>query len=87
MTEASKPKPTDHFHHRYADKEVLRKALIEMGFKDEDIKIWATGPTGFDVQLPRQITEEEKETIYHRFFLAVYNRRAPPKDMGEDEDD
>lgn len=40
MTEASKPKPTDHFHHRYADKEVLRKALIEMGFKDEDIKIW-----------------------------------------------
>lgn len=33
------PTATDELHHRYADTAVLRKALIEMGFKDKDIKI------------------------------------------------
>jgi hypothetical protein len=39
MGDASKFKATDHFAHRYAKKDVLRKALIDLKIKDEDIKI------------------------------------------------
>ncbi len=32
-------KATDNFEHRYENPKVLRQALIDMGFKDEEIKI------------------------------------------------
>ncbi|RYC61451.1 hypothetical protein CHU98_g4762 [Xylaria longipes] len=83
MAEVSKPNPTDNIAHRYEDPAVLRKALIEMGFKDEDIKIWATEAKGLDVQLPRELTSE---TISKKFEEAAYAKRAAPK-KEEDGDD
>ncbi|KAI1755862.1 hypothetical protein F4782DRAFT_372527 [Xylaria castorea] len=84
MAEASERKPTDNLKHRYADQAVLRKALIDMGIKDKDINIWATESTGLDVELPRQLTRQEKEAIYKKFEEAEYARRVPPE--GDDDD-
>jgi hypothetical protein len=39
MAEPPKFTATDNFQHRYAKMEVLREALIALGFKDEEIRI------------------------------------------------
>ncbi|KAI1744465.1 hypothetical protein F4680DRAFT_225739 [Xylaria scruposa] len=78
-------KPTDNLGHRYAEREVLREALKEMGFKDKEIRIWETESRGFDVNLPRELTNKEKETIFKKFEAAAYAKRAPPP--GDDNDD
>ncbi|KAI0458535.1 hypothetical protein F5B21DRAFT_435656 [Xylaria acuta] len=87
MAEESNRKPTDNLSHRYQNQEVLRKALIDMKFKDKDIKIWATEAKGLDVQLPRELTEDEKTAIYKKFEEVVYAQRRPPKGVAEDEDE
>ncbi|RWA11457.1 hypothetical protein EKO27_g3650 [Xylaria grammica] len=86
MAEPAKFTATDNFEHRYAEPIVLRKALIELGFKDEDIKIRATEAKGLDVQLPREVTKEQKQFIYQKFVDAKYAKRAPPQIL-DDEDE
>ncbi|KAI3327009.1 hypothetical protein HD806DRAFT_379832 [Xylariaceae sp. AK1471] len=84
MTEAPKFKATDSFEGRYVDKEVLRKALVGLGFKDTEIKIQATETKGLDVELPKEITKEQKASINKQFVDA--KNRPPPKEA-DDEDD
>ncbi|KAI0434835.1 hypothetical protein F5Y09DRAFT_294996 [Xylaria sp. FL1042] len=86
MPEPTPFKATDNLDHRYADSEVLRKALIEMGFKDEEIKIRRTEANGHDVELPRQLTKEQKNTIFEKFLEAKNAARAVPKTDDEEED-
>ncbi|TRX98495.1 hypothetical protein FHL15_000569 [Xylaria flabelliformis] len=85
MDEASKPVPTDNLKHRYANPAVLRKTLMEMGFKDKDITIFASESFGLSVKLPRLLTS--KETIFKKFEDAKKDQRAPPKGQADEDDD
>ncbi|KAI0542767.1 hypothetical protein GGR58DRAFT_170272 [Xylaria digitata] len=89
MPEQVQPVPfqaTDWFHHRYLEPKVLREALISIGFKDNDIKIKATEASGLDVQLPRQLTSGEKNSIYQKLVDAKFAQRGVPLES-DDEDE
>ncbi|KAJ4388151.1 hypothetical protein N0V93_008757 [Gnomoniopsis smithogilvyi] len=58
---------TDKLKHRYANDEVLRRSLILMGFKDKEIKISAKESDGLSVQLSKQLTDDQKKTIFEAF--------------------
>ncbi|KAI0805506.1 hypothetical protein GGR55DRAFT_655547 [Xylaria sp. FL0064] len=87
MAEPAPFKATDNFNHRYADPEVLKRALIEIGFTEDEIKIKATEANGLDVELPRELTKEQKKNINQKFVDAKNASRAPPKTPDDDEDE
>ncbi|KAI0862947.1 hypothetical protein F4860DRAFT_512544 [Xylaria cubensis] len=78
---------THQLGHRYGDPAVLREALREMGFKDEDIITTATEARGLEAHLPRELTDQEVETIFKKFASAKYALRAPPKGVVDADDD
>ncbi|KAH9906834.1 hypothetical protein F4778DRAFT_600300 [Xylariomycetidae sp. FL2044] len=85
MPEKDKFTPTDNFDHRYANPKRLRQALINMGFKDKDIRIQATEKNGLEVQLPRQIDKKEKDAILEELVKLKDAERPVPKVEEEEE--
>ncbi|KAI8629014.1 hypothetical protein F5Y19DRAFT_435966 [Xylariaceae sp. FL1651] len=84
---AEKPKfvATDNFKHKYQDKEVLRKALIEFGFKDEEIHMQISDAHGLEANLSRRVKDEERLIIFERFKKAKAESRRPG-DQKDEED-
>ncbi|KUI74535.1 hypothetical protein VM1G_10190 [Cytospora mali] len=73
---------TDAFTHRYVHDEVLRRVLNGFGFKEKDIKMRAVDNDGaqIQVQLPRKLTDEEREKVLKEFEKAHEERQNQDED-------
>ncbi|KXH29531.1 hypothetical protein CSIM01_06264 [Colletotrichum simmondsii] len=67
MSKPEEFRATDTITHHYADADVLKRMLVRFKFAEKTIKIRATKAKGFEVQLPRRLTAEEKEEILTEF--------------------
>ncbi|EXF75725.1 hypothetical protein CFIO01_05321 [Colletotrichum fioriniae PJ7] len=57
MSETPEFKATDVINHRYADASVLTRMLISFEIPKKQIKLQATEEKGFEMQLPRKLTD------------------------------
>ncbi|KDN70746.1 hypothetical protein CSUB01_10206 [Colletotrichum sublineola] len=56
-------KPNNTITHRYADAEVLKKVLVDLGFEEKGIKLKATKVKGFEMQLKRELEPSNERAI------------------------
>ncbi|KAM0817906.1 hypothetical protein AB5N19_03713 [Seiridium cardinale] len=66
-------RPNNTIKHRYEKEDVLQKCLRDFDFKEKDWEIRANN--GFDIKLPRKLTEEEVNIIYEAYEKAEKERK------------
>ncbi|KAI0193109.1 hypothetical protein F4808DRAFT_361776 [Astrocystis sublimbata] len=86
MPEPKPFKATDVFPNRYADAEVLRRYLIDKGYKDEDIVIQSSNDHGIELQFIRPLTKKERDEISNLFDEEKKKRRKAQSKQTETDD-
>ncbi|KAK9781350.1 hypothetical protein SCARD494_14123 [Seiridium cardinale] len=69
-------------NHPYQNVDVLKKCLERFGFKDKDWKI--REKNGFEIQLPRKLTNEEMNEIYKEYDETEKKRKNQANEQGEE---